>query len=183
MLDSPPPRLSGLVRKMAWRLARPGPTRRQELPDCEQDLWACLLEAWPAFDAGRSSAASFAKIVLVRACRSIRRARRARKRCSGPIIRFEEAIGVPADGDADLDRAGTERRLDFDSARRHLPSDLRALADLLETHTIAEAARALGVPRSSLQRTLGRIRHHFEAAGLGACRSTATGEGVAHVAS
>ena len=69
-----------LVRRLAWRLAPPGPTRRQELPDCEQDLWAHLLEAWPQYDPLRGAEGAFAHAVLLRACRSIVRARYARKR-------------------------------------------------------------------------------------------------------
>ncbi len=174
MLDLPTSRIAGLVRRVAWSLAPPGPTRYQELPDCEQDLWASLLEAWPDFDPARGTDCAFARLVLMRAARSIVRARHAHKRRSGPVLRFDggsEPARESAEGDPECDRAALDSRIDVDTVRRRLPADLRALADLLETHTLAEAARALGVPRSSLQRTLARIRRHFEARGLNPNRS------------
>ena len=172
-----------LVRRLAWRLAPPGPTRRQERPDFEQELWTHLLEAWPDYDPARGTEGAFAHAVLLRAGRSIVRARYARKRRPvdaedwPPLPETEELFDAAAE--ADIVRA--ERRLDLDPALARLPADLRALADLLETHTVSEAARELGVPRSSLQRTLARLRGHFGAAGLDPRHQAVAGEGVARV--
>jgi hypothetical protein len=47
-----------------------------------------------------------------------------------------------------------------------LPRDLRRLCELLQRGTLADAARELGVPRSTLRYQLPRLRELFESAGL-----------------
>ncbi len=162
--------ITGRVRRLSWRLAPTGPTRRQQQPDFEQDLWVYLIAAWPQFDRARGTEDAFVHAVLIRAARMIARTRRARKRCSVGPTEHEDAVVIgdaePLDRSCDADRIRTENRLELEPAIARLPADLRALADLLETHSLSEAARALGVPRSSLQRTLARLRRHCDAAGV-----------------
>lgn len=45
------------------------------------------------------------------------------------------------------------------------PEDLR-VADVLADHPVAEAARVLGLPRTTLRRRIAHLRARFEAAGL-----------------
>ncbi len=47
-----------------------------------------------------------------------------------------------------------------------LPPDLRDLCERLKHHSITEVAHQLGVPRTTLHDALGRLRQHFEEAGL-----------------
>jgi RNA polymerase sigma-70 factor (ECF subfamily) len=47
-----------------------------------------------------------------------------------------------------------------------LPPDLRDLCERLKDYSVAEVARQLGVPRRTLRDTIGRLRRHFEEAGL-----------------
>ena len=60
-----------------------------------------------------------------------------------------------------------DMRLDVSLVLSDLPPDLRRLAQLLMTESITEAARDLGVPRSTLYETgIARLRRAFEDKGL-----------------
>ena len=48
-----------------------------------------------------------------------------------------------------------------------LPDDLQELAGLLKQMTLTEAARHLGIATTTLSYRLGKLRHHFAAAGFG----------------
>lgn len=93
----------------------------------------------------------------------ILRDRAALKRDGGPCEPLA-AEGGPADPASDPARA--ELALDVAAVVAGLPEDLRDLAGRLMTQSLSEAARDLGVVRSSLQRRIGRIRRLFEDAGL-----------------
>lgn len=68
------------------------------------------------------------------------------------------------------DRPRSERldlRIDLTLALDELPDDLRELAGRLQTRTMAEIARELGVPRSTLyEKGMARLRKIFEDKGL-----------------
>ena len=51
----------------------------------------------------------------------------------------------------------------MDSARDNLPPDLRALCDCLQAGSLSNAARTLGIPRTTLNDRLKRLRKHFRA--------------------
>jgi len=47
-----------------------------------------------------------------------------------------------------------------------LPPKLRDLCERLKHHSITEVAQQLGIPRTTLHDAIGRLRQHFEDAGL-----------------
>jgi len=47
-----------------------------------------------------------------------------------------------------------------------LPGDLRRLCEMLKTGTLADAARGLGIPRTTLINQVSRLQERFKAAGL-----------------
>ncbi len=59
-----------------------------------------------------------------------------------------------------------ERVHDVAAVLAKLPRDLRDLCERLKDHSVAEVARQLGLPRRTLRDAIGRLRLHFEAAGL-----------------
>lgn len=61
---------------------------------------------------------------------------------------------------------GIELAHDVAAVLATLPTDLRDLCERLKDHSVAEAARQLGVPRRTLRDAIGRLRQHFEEAGL-----------------
>ena len=60
-----------------------------------------------------------------------------------------------------------ELRLDVQEALERLPEDLRPIAERLQHHSIAEVARELGMPRTTLYELIARIRRRFQRLGLG----------------
>jgi len=88
----------------------------------------------------------------------------------GPL-EFTQTIA----SDEHLNRTGRWRRSDAERAElaldtatvlAALPEDLRDLAVRLMDASPSQVARDLGVPRSTLQRRMERLRRHFEDAGL-----------------
>ena len=64
--------------------------------------------------------------------------------------------------------AGDDRDLaiDFAAVLRALPARLRALCEHLETGSVADAGRRLGVPRATVRRDVKRLREFLNGAGL-----------------
>ena len=159
------PYLRGLIRRVAAR-----PRGRDALAfdaeDLQQELRLRLLQTVGRFDPERCSADAFASVVLARA------ARRHRRRCerlerNGRPLSLDEPVGEESPGlEAPLDDEARDLRIDLMEAIATLPADLVPLAGLLLVGTVAEVARAEGMPRSTLERRIERLKKHFEKAGL-----------------
>ena len=153
----------GLIRHKARRLRAASADAVWEFEDLEQELRLKLLQALDRYDPDRGTAEAFVAVVLVRAAEGIRRDRGRFKR-----TRRIEAPGAaePAESANPRGEVAHDLRIDLLRAVAALPDDLLPLARLLLAGSVAEVARAQGVPRSSLVRRLERIRRHFEAAGV-----------------
>ena len=137
-----------------------------------------------AFDPAAAHWKSFVTTVIERQTATLVRDRRAAKRDrrrvttlhvlidgdDGPL-EFTQTIA----SDEHLNRTDWWRRsdaeraelaLDLDEVLAALPEDLRDLAVRLMDASPSQVARDLGVPRSTLQRRMERLRRHFEDAGL-----------------
>lgn len=161
---------------------------QDEYEDLKQEMALDLLARLSKFDRSKASLNTFiARIVDRRISTLIRHRTQGKRdyRCEGcsldePIddqdgsgARRGDALGQD---DYDLrtgrhSRPESERidmRLDVSLVLSELPPDLRELAERLLDHSIAEAARDLGVPRSTLYDTgIARLRNAFEDKGLG----------------
>ena len=100
----------------------------------------------------------------------ILRERRAKKRNGGPVSSIDKPI---KDGQSTepidprpSDQEASDLASDLADVLARLPDDLRAVAERLQSQTVSQAARALGVPRTTLQRQVQRLRRCFENAGL-----------------
>jgi RNA polymerase sigma-70 factor (ECF subfamily) len=60
-----------------------------------------------------------------------------------------------------------ENRLDMERLLASLPDEHRQLCEQLKEHTMAESARILGLPRSTLYGRLNLIRECFAGGGYG----------------
>lgn len=153
-----------LIRRKARKLAGCRLFPEMDLDDLVQELTYQLLRALARYDPARP-AGPFVATVVGRAAAQLVRERLAAKRAAGAPVPIGSDPGMvdPPDpgaaGDADL-------RIDVAEALAELPDGLRAVAELLLTRTVAEAARERGVPRSSFMRDVERVRRHFEDAGL-----------------
>jgi RNA polymerase sigma factor (sigma-70 family) len=162
------PFTSGLIRNKARRLAKRTIFADMEVADIEQELVLRLLPALDQFDANAGHLNGYVFSVLSRLVASLIRERSMQKRQPNGLCFLEAAIrtGVPeppnpASGD-DL----TDLKIDVAEILALLPPDLRDLAERMKTQTLAEVARDLKAPRSTLHRRVERLRQRFEDRGL-----------------
>lgn len=163
---------------------RPGYTR-QDQEDLEQELLARLLQGLQSFDPDVAHFKSFVTAIVERSVATLLRDKQAEKRDHRRIGSLHVLIEVTQDGPTELGETVGEREF---NARRcsdprgaddlaqltsdlaefvaALPAELRELAERLKTQSISAIAREVGVPRTTLNDTVRRLRQRFEQAGL-----------------
>lgn len=94
----------------------------------------------------------------------VRHDRAARRSSNLPTVAAHSGI---ASRDRISDQEQLELRLDIDVCLARESVDVRRLCGLLESMTLAEASRVMGVPRSTLRAWLASLRERMEARGLG----------------
>ncbi|HYH67842.1 MAG TPA: hypothetical protein VD866_24305 [Urbifossiella sp.] len=163
------PAESDLIRIKARVLARRGVISRADVADTRQDLAVALLAARPGFDPGRGTKATYTATVVAHATAKVARGRYAAKRHPGRVVRLAYLDAEPADPGGDPTGRAVVA-LDVAAVIEVLPPDLREVAEALKAGTVAAAARALGVPRTTVHERVHEIRSWFERAGLGGDR-------------
>ena len=125
--------------------------------DLEQDALAAVLAALDRYDESRASLRTFVERVASNGVASTLRRVRAARRTS---VDYWPAAEPP--------RLSLiiELRLDMNRVLRTLERTDRAVARLLEEYRPAEIARALGISRAAVYRSIDRIREAFIEAGL-----------------
>lgn len=165
------PATAARIARKAGQILRQVGLPRSDREDLEQALALLMLARLARFDPGAGDRAAFVGMVLRQATINVLRHYRAAKR-SAAVVSLEALVRAGADEPAELagcDNALGERAdaaLDVAAALAELPADLRAVAEELCTHSAAEAARRLGVPRATLHERAKEIRAAFEARGL-----------------
>jgi RNA polymerase sigma-70 factor (ECF subfamily) len=159
-----------------------------DIEDIEQDLTLDLLERLPKFDPAKATLNTFVARCIDHKVSQLLRHRQTemrdhqREACSlndevevGEEELAERHTTISQD-EHDLrigkhNRPAAERadlQLDVAAVLADLPPELREVAEMLTTMPVAEVARTLGIPRSTLYEThLARLRVTFEAKGLG----------------
>ena len=178
-----------LIRRKARQLVGKAGFTRDDVEDLEQEMTLDLLERLPKFDPDKAAHTTFVARVIER---KISKLFRARKRERRDYRRESGSLNDPiTDGEGESTeractigqdevniRAGRRNRTREEEARLHfdvslvlsgLPEDLRAVAEQLMAGTITEAAKSLGMPRSTLYGAIGRLRPFFENADLRDC--------------
>jgi len=158
--DLSDPAIGALIRRKAAKLARQAATPTADRDDFAQDLWVALLSRWKKYNPRRGNPDSFVHVVLKHAAANIVRKHRAAKR-------IQPGRSVAPEGCPDSRLADWEMLLDLildvGEAIKPLPDCLsKAAAIVANSDTIAEAARDLGVSRSTLYSRLDSIRKRFE---------------------
>ena len=159
-----------------------------DFEDIKQDMLLDLLERLAKYDPGKSNFKLFVTCVIDRKGKNLIRYRESEKRdyrredCS-----LNEDVMV-ADSDEPVQRLATidqddhdirtgkygrpaaeriQLRLDIEAVVAGMPPELRKAAELLQTQTVTQVARALGVPRTTFyDKHLRLLREAFSAKGL-----------------
>jgi RNA polymerase sigma-70 factor (ECF subfamily) len=157
-----------------------------DIEDIEQDLTLDLLERLPKFDPAKATLNTFADRVVGRRLCNLLRHRQAEMRdyrreafSMNEEVETEdgmlEIIETVSQDEIDLrtgrcNRSVAERahlQMDLNAVVAGLPPELRQVADMLRTQSVAEVARDLGIPRRTFrEKHLAQLREVFAASRL-----------------
>lgn len=177
------PYLTALIEVKARQLVGKAGYTPDDIKDIEQDLTQDLLERLPKFDPAKASINTFADRVVGRRICNLTRDRQADMRdWRREAFSLDEEIETDEGSTArheffsqdkvDLrtgryDRSATERanlQMDMEAVLASLTPELRQVADMLRTQSVAEVARELGIPRGTFRDIyLARLREVFAA--------------------
>jgi RNA polymerase sigma-70 factor, ECF subfamily len=150
------PNTAAFIRRKASQLIRQNRLANCDQDDLEQDLTLELLKRLPAFDPSKGKREPFVYVLLKNAAADLQRRLMCARKCKQL---GEQAIDDPAERLAELAR-------DVESVLARLPDDLKAIAELLKNRSVSDAARELGIPRTTLNDRVRALRERFEKAGL-----------------
>lgn len=154
--------------------------------DLEQEILLDVLDRLPRYNAEKGmKPKTFVSMVIKRKiCNLIRHRDQemrnpSREECSlnecipngdSALIPRSETIAAPATkGQPGADGSACLLGDDINAVVSQLPEELRRICELLPKFTPAEVARELGLPRSTLNDRLKKLRAIFDAAGLRDC--------------
>ena len=155
-----------------------------DFEDLQQELMIAYLHAWPSFDPSKGDRRSFIKAVINNAAQNLVENTEAQKRWTG--ITLTSLAAAVSDQDDSLtladmisnddglwdsvylgyDQLSADLRHDLDRAISQLPPDLARICLLLKTRTITEIAAETGIPRTTIQDVVKKLRKIMEKAGL-----------------
>lgn len=177
--------IRGIIRRKVNQLTGRAGFTRQDRDDLEQDLFVRVLQSLPKFAPGQAHLNKFITTVVERYVANILRNKRAEKRDHRRISSLNVMIEITDEGptelaqtigDRELDaRIGRQRRteeelaqlaLDLADMIATLPESWRTLLELRKTRTMQQVADEMGVPRTTLNDWMRRIRQRFENSGL-----------------
>lgn len=175
----------GIIRRKVRQLTTRAGFSPQDHEDLEQDLLVRVLESQPYFHPARAHRNRFITAVVERHVANILRDRTVGKRDSRGTCSLSVTIEVRGEGAIELAETVSQRELyarlgrrprseaeltqlaaDVATVMATLPDGLRNLAERLKTQSIAEVARAWGIPRTTLYESIRHLRRRFERAGL-----------------
>jgi DNA-directed RNA polymerase specialized sigma24 family protein len=150
-----------LIASRARRLARKSGFEDMTFEDLSQELMLRLLRGLSSFDQNRSPKEPFTALVIRRAVGMLRRERLAEKRGAGKV-RYQGCFNDLADAHSAQEFHRLELKHDIGSLLTVCPAKIRPLVEQLQEGTLADAARNLNMPRSTLQRWLQQLRMRFD---------------------
>ena len=174
-----------LIRHKARQLVGKAGFTEDDRPDLEQELMIDLLQRMRHFNPAKAKKTTFMARIVERHISTILEARFAQCRdwrlCQTSLnepldngegdtterIDFLDGEGSLGGGTRETrERLAHEIRMDLDRAIASLPEDLRDLCVGLHDSTMAEIAREMGIPRTTLYDRLSKLREAFIEAGL-----------------
>ena len=159
------PDVHALVQKKAGSLIGKARLTRQDQGDIEQDLAVHIAAPLERYDPSRSPVEAYVRLLLDSAGDNILRQALATKRyCSRPHIPlhdWDEGLDPARARRSCRDRQACEDRLDVEAILAGLDPADRELFRAVATTSVAEVARSRGVPRSTIQDRMGRLKRHL----------------------
>lgn len=173
------------VRKRARQLVGKHGFQESDREEIEQQLFLKLAKQLSSADSDDPKWRGYLATAVSHGIASIIRNRRAEKRDHRKSCSLHTVVGQTDEGSVELsdtigpreanarlgidprsDAALAELGLDVASVMAQLPEDLRDLCVRLQRSSVSQIARDLGVPRTTVSTAVGRLRSHFEQAGL-----------------
>lgn len=170
----------GIIRRKARQLVGRAGFKPQDIEDLEQDLMLRLIQGLQSYDPEIAHQKSFVTALVERAVATILRDAKAGKRDHGNQQSLEVLIELPGESPTQLgntigDREYNRRRgrhprtpeeldalsSDLAAVVGSLPEEQRQLADKLKSESISGSARALGIPRTTLNDAVRRLQTRF----------------------
>jgi len=153
---------------------------RDDFEDLQQELMLAYLHAWPSFDESKGNPKSFIKAVVNNCAGMIIREAESQMRWTGQkelslstiigsddsamemmdIISGEHSIW--GDPFASKSHLAVEQSMDIQKLLADMPEDIRMTYELLKDQSITEAAKATGIPRTTLSSKAKRLRQYLE---------------------
>jgi RNA polymerase sigma factor (sigma-70 family) len=175
----------GIIRRKIGQLIGRAGFTKQDRETLEQDLLVRVLQSLPKFNPEVAHRNKFITTVVERYVANILRNKQAGKRDHRRVTSLNVMIEITDEGPTELAqtigereldaRLGRERRsevelvqlaLDMADVIATLPESWQILLELRKTQTMTEIADELGVPRTTLNDWMRRIRTRFEKAGM-----------------
>lgn len=151
-----------------------------DFEDLQQELMLAYLHAWPKFDESKGNPKSFIKAVVNNCAGMIIREAESQMRWTGQkdmslstivggddstmemieLITGDHSIwGDPFDSSS---HQAAELNMDIQKLLVGMPEDIRTTYELLKDHSITEAAKLTGIPRTTLSSKAQRLRQYLE---------------------
>lgn len=175
----------GIVKRKVRQIIGRAGFHQQDRQDLEQELLTRLLHSLKSFDPNQAHRKAFVTAVVERDVANILRDKQAEKRDHRRIGSLQVTIEITDNGPTELAETIGDRELNARRCRdprspdnlaqlacdladvvAALPQELRDLAERLKTQSISAIAREVGIPRTTLNDAVRRLRKRFEQAGL-----------------
>ena len=164
-----------LIRHKARQLVGKAGFTEDDRPDLEQELMIDLLQRMRHFNPAKAKKTT--STILEARFAQCRDWRLCQTSLNEPLdngegdtterIEFLDSEGSLGDGTRETrERLAHEIRMDLGQAIASLPEELRDLCVRLHDSTMAEVAREMGIPRTTLYDRLSKLRDAFREAGL-----------------
>jgi DNA-directed RNA polymerase specialized sigma24 family protein len=149
--------IAAIVRRKACRMVGRAGLLPQDREDIEQELVLHILKQLKQYNPARGTWPAFVQCLVERFGKNLIRSLHAAKRKGGPLAPLsEEGPSVPERPPV------APEQFDLAEALMQLPEDLRAVAELLTTETVADTARALGISRATVHARVRELRSRRE---------------------
>ena len=177
-----------LIQFKARQLVGTAGFTKDDIEDLEQDMRLDLWQRLPKFDPGKAKYSTFvSRIINRKVCNLIRHRTQELRDYRCEDCSLHDVVEFGESGDEEIERIDTisqdehdfrwgknilstedrlDLRLDISLVLSKLPPELQKVAELLQTMSVAEAARELNIPRGSLYDRLEKLRQAFEESGI-----------------